>query len=103
MMSHHSLPNKSVTQRLVVSLIFKLFHRIGQVAPFTIGARLLPKNTFERYLECSVELIRLADITIPRSFFSEIFEHIRLYMFGNSSQEVFSTVAFIQAPVFVRS
>ena len=36
--------NKSLTQRLVLSLVSKVFDPIGLVAPFTVGARLLPKG-----------------------------------------------------------
>ena len=35
---------KSLTQRLVLSLVSKVFDPIGLVAPFTVGARLLLKN-----------------------------------------------------------
>ena len=106
-----STVTKSLTQRLVLSLVSKVFDPIGLVAPFTVGARLLlkdiwrvsgqhwdeelPKDTVERFLEWSVELPKLAAITIPRSYFSGNFEHLELHMFGDSSQEVFSAVAFL--------
>ena len=35
---------KSLTQRLVLSLVSKVFDPIGLVAPFTVGARLLLKD-----------------------------------------------------------
>ena len=35
---------KSLTQRLVLSLVSKIFDPIGLVAPFTVGARLLLKD-----------------------------------------------------------
>ena len=35
---------KSLTQRLVLSLVSKLFDPIGLVAPFTVGARLIIKD-----------------------------------------------------------
>ena len=85
------------------------------MAPFTVGARLLlkdiwrvsgqhwdeelSKDTVERFLEWSVELPKLAEITIPRSYFSGNFKHLELHMFGDSSQEVFSAVAFLRAQV----
>ena len=97
----------------------KVFDTIGLVAPFTVGARLLlkdiwrvsgqrwdeelPKDTVERFLEWSVELPKLAEITIPRSYFSGTFEDLELHMFGYSSQEVFSTVAFLRARVATSS
>ena len=36
--------NKKVTQRLVLSVVSKVFHPIGLVAPFTVTARLLLKD-----------------------------------------------------------
>ena len=36
--------SKAVTQRLVLSLIAKIFDPIGSVAPFTVTARLLLKD-----------------------------------------------------------
>ena len=110
-----STVTKSLTQRLVLSLVSKVFDPIGLVAPFTVGARLLlkdiwrvsgqhwdeelPKDTVERFPEWSVELPKLAEITIPRSYFSGNFKHLELPMFGDSSQEVFSAVAFLRAQV----
>ena len=106
---------KSLTQRLVLSLVSKVFDPIGLVAPFTVGAGLLlkdiwrvsgqhwdeelTKDTVERFLEWSVELPKLAEIPIPRSYSSGNFEHLELHMFGDSSQEVFSAVAFLRAQV----
>ena len=93
----------------------KVFVPIDLVAPFTFDARLLlkdiwrvsgqhwdkelPKNTIERFLEWSLELPKLAKITIPKSYFSGNFEHLELHMFGDSSQEVVSAVAFLRAQV----
>ena len=110
-----STVTKSLTQRLVWSLVSKVSDPIGLVAPFTVGARLLlkdiwrvsgqhwdeelPKDTVERFLEWSVELPKLAEITIPRSYFSGNFKQLELHMFGDSSQEVFSAVAFLRAQV----
>ena len=114
-----STVTKSLTQRLVLSLVSKVFDPIGLVAPFTVGARLLlkdiwrasrqhwdeelPKGTAERFLEWSVELPKLAAITTPRSYFSGNFEDLELHMFGDSSQEVFSAVAFLRARVTTSS
>ena len=71
-----STVTKSLTQRLVLNLVSKVFDPIGLVAPFTVGARLLlkdiwrvsgqhgdeelPKDTVERFLEWSVKLPKLA-------------------------------------------
>ena len=93
----------------------KVFDPIGLVAPFNVGAQLLlkdiwlvsgqhwdeelPKDTDERFLEWSAELPKLAKITITRSYFSGNFEYLEQHMFGDSSQEVFSAVAFLRAQV----
>ena len=106
---------KPSTQGLVLSLLSKVFDLLGLVAPFTVGAQLLlkdiwrvqeqhwdeelPKDNVERFLEWSTELTKLAEITIPRSYFSGNFKHLELLMFGNSSQEVFSANAFFRARV----
>ena len=89
------------------------------MALFTVGARLLlkniwlvrgqhwdeelPKRTVEKFLELSAELTKLAEITIPRSYFLRNFEQLELHMFGDSSQEVFSAVAFLQARIVTTS
>ena len=71
-----STVTKSLTQRLVLSLVSKVFDPIGLVAPVTVDVRLLlmdiwrvsrqhwveeiPKETVESFLEWSVELPKLA-------------------------------------------
>ena len=111
----NSTITKSLTQRLVLSLVSKVYDPIGLVAPFTVGARLtlkdiwrvngqswddeLPKDTVDRFLAWCVELPRLAEITIPRSYFSGPFQLLELHMFGDSSQDVFSAVGFLRAQV----
>ena len=73
--------NKSLTQRLVLSLVWKVFDRIGLVAPFTVGARLLlkdilrvieqqwddefPQELVQRFLVWSADLSKLENIKIP--------------------------------------
>ena len=59
-------------------------------------------KTLLKGVEWSVELPKLAEITIPRSYFSGNFEHLELHMFGDSSQ-VFSAVAFLRAQVTTSS
>ena len=103
---------KSLTQRLLLSLVSKVFDPIGLVAPFTVCDRLtlkdiwrfrgqhwdeeLTKDTVERLFEWSAEIPRLAEITIPRNYFTENLEHLELHMFGDTSQEVFKAVAFLR-------
>ena len=106
---------KSLTQRLVLSLVSKIFDPIGLVAPFTVGARLLlkdiwrvtgqqwdgelPQDMDQRFLVWSADLPKLENIKIPRSYSSGTFDKIELYMFGDSSQDIFSAVAFLRARV----
>ena len=72
---------KSLTQRLVLSLVSKVFDPIGFVAPFTVGAQLLsmdiwritgqqwddelPQNMVQRFLVWSADLPNLENIKIP--------------------------------------
>ena len=106
---------KSLTQRLVLSLVSKIFDPIGLVAPFTVGARLLlkdiwgvtgqqwdnelPQDIVQRFLVWSADLSKLENIKIPRSYLSGPFENIELHIFGDSSQDIFSAVAFLRAHV----
>ena len=115
----NSIITESLTQRLVLSLVSKVYNPIGLVAPFTVGARLilkdiwrvngqswddeLPKDTVDRFLAWCFELPRLAEIYIPRSYFSGQFQHLKLHMFGDSSQDVFSAVGFLRAQVICTS
>ena len=107
--------SNKVTQRLVFSLVAKVFDPIGLVAPFMFTARLLLKDIWRlsgqnwdntmttemmnRFEVRSSDLPKLCDITIPRSFFSEAFDQLELHVFGDSSQDVFSSVAFLRAKV----
>ena len=106
---------KSLTQRLVLSLVSKFFDPIGLVAPFTVGARLLLKNIWcitgqkwddehpqdmvYRFLVESANLSKLENIKTPRRYFSGHFDNIELHMFGESLQAIFSAVAFLRALV----
>ena len=106
---------KSFTQRLIRSLVSKVFDPFGLVAPFTVGARLLLKDIWrfsgqqwdeelrqdkvQRFLVWSADLPKLETIKIPRSYFSGPFDNIELHMFGDSSLDIFSAVAFLRARV----
>ena len=106
---------KFLTQRLVISLVSKVFDPIGLVAPFTVGARLLlkdiwlvtgqqwddelPQDMVKRFLAWSVDLPRLENIKIARSYFTGPFDNVELHMFGDISQDNFSAVAFLRARV----
>ena len=53
----------------------------------------------QRFLVWSADLSKLENIKIPRSYFSGPFDNIELHMFGDSSQDKFSAVAFLRARV----
>ena len=61
--------------------------------------KVLPKEMIERFESWSSELPKLGLMKIPRSYFSGSFEHLELHVFGDSSQKVFSAVAFLRALV----
>ena len=104
--------DRNVTQRVVLSLVAVVYDPIGVVALFTIKARPLlkdisrpngqqwddnlPDEIVKKFLEWSKELSTLNEITIRRSYFCETGETMELHVFGGSSQDAFSTVAFLQ-------
>ena len=101
----------NVTQRVVPSLVSAVYDPIGLVAPYTVKARLLlkdiwrlngqqwddelPPDLVTKFLAWSKELPTLNYITIPRAYFVGNIEALELHLFGDSSQEVFSAVAFL--------
>ena len=107
-----------VTQRIVLSLVSSVYDPIGLVAPYTVKARLLlkaiwrlsgqqwdddlPPEVVTKFLEWSEELPSLSDIAIPRAYFQGKVETLELHLFGDSSQDVFSAVAFLRAKVVKR-
>ena len=107
--------NKKLTQRVVLSVVSAVYDPIGLVAPFTVQARLLLKDIWRlsgqqwdddlpdeivtKFNEWSKELPTLSEIQIPRSYFEERVETLELHMFGDSSQDVFSAVAFLRGKV----
>ena len=107
--------SNKVTQRLVLSLVAKVFDPIGLVASFTVTARLLLKDIWRligknsdntvpiemmnRFKVWSLDLPKLCNLTILRSLFSGVFDQLELHIFGDSSQDVLSLVAFLRASV----
>ena len=107
--------NRPVTQRVVLSLVSAVYDPIGLVAPYTVKARLLlkdiwrlsgqqwdnnlPDDVSQTFLEWAAELPKLSEITIPRCYFRGTKESVELHVFGDSSQDVFSAVAFLRARV----
>ena len=106
---------RNVTQMVVLSLVSAVYDPIGLVAPYTIQARLLlkdiwrlscqrwdddlPPDLVTKFLEWSKELPTLSDIAIPRAYFAGEIEVLELHLLCNSSQEVFSVLAFLRAKV----
>ena len=115
----NSTITESLTQRLVLSLVSKVYDPVGLVAPFTVGAQFilkdiwrvngqiwndeLPKDTVDRFLAWCFQLPRLAEINIPRSYFSRPFQHLELHIFGDSWQDVFRAVGVLRAQVSCNS
>ena len=97
---------------MVLSLVPNLYDTFGLVAPDTVLARLLLKDIWElsgqqwdddrpheivtKFNEWSKVLKSLSEIQIPRSYSEEQDESLELHMFGDSSQDVFSAVAFLR-------
>ena len=106
---------RTVTQRVVLSLVSAVYDPIGLVAPYTVKARLLlkdiwrlsgqkwddllPEVTVTKFLDWSSELGTLGELVIPRSYFQQNVECLELHMFGDSSQDVFSAVAFLRGKI----
>ena len=115
--SHETNPdlNRPVTQRVVLSLVSAVYDSIGVVAPYTITTRLLlkdvwrlsgqqwdnnlPEDICKNFLDWAEELPTLSTISIPRCFFQGNLETAELHIFGDSSQNAFSAVAYLRAKV----
>ena len=57
----------------------------------------LPDDNSKKFLEWTAELPNLSEITILRCYFCGTVESVELHVFGDSSQAVFSAVAFLRA------
>ena len=107
--------NRPVTQRVVLSLVSAVYDPIGLVSPYTLTARLLlrdiwrlngqqwdnnlPDEICKKFLDWAEELPTLGEITIPRCYFQGNTESVELHIFGDSSQNAFSAVAYLRAKV----
>ena len=76
--------NRTLTQKIILSLVSAVYDPIGLVAPYTVAARLLlkdiwrlqgqqwddnlPGDTVTKFIEWSKELETLSQIEIPRSY-----------------------------------
>ncbi len=114
--NRHAGLNKTVerrlTQRLILSLASSVFDPIGLVAPFTVRARLilkeiwrlhgqswddeLPESINNKFHEWCEDLPKLGELSVPRCFFQKPPSEYELHMYGDSSQEAFSAVAFLR-------
>ena len=102
--------NRTLTQRVVLSLVLAVYDPIGLVAPYTVKTWLLSKDIWrlngqqwddnlpdhiaDKFLEWSDELTGLTETTIRRRYVDEQLEKVELHIFGDRSQNVFSSVAF---------
>ena len=59
----------------------------------------MPDDIVTKFTDWSSELGSLSEIFIPRSYFKRNFELLELHMFGDSSQDVFSAVAFLRGKI----
>ena len=103
----------SVTQRSVLSFVSSVFDPIGLVAPYTVRASLLLKDIWRlsgqqwddplpielcrRFTEWHSGLPVLGQLKIPRCYFDFSVDEVELHMFGDSSLDVFCSVAFLRA------
>ena len=97
---------RPVTQRVVSILVSAVYDSIGLVAPYTVTARLLlkdlwrlPENICRKFLDWAEELPTLSTVTIPRCYFQGNIEKSELHIFGDSSQNALSEVAYLRAEV----
>ena len=107
--------NRTVTQRVVLSLVSAVYDPIGLVAPYTVKTRLLlkdiwrlsgqkwddllPEDLVTKFLDWSSDLGTLSELVIPRSYFQQNVQCLELHMFGDSSQDVVSAVAFLRGKI----
>ena len=105
--------DKAITQRTVLSFTSSVFDNVRLVAPYTVRARLLLKNTWkishqswddelpedtrDKFLEWHSGLPLIVQLTIPRCYFTEAVDQIELHMIDDSSQDVFCAVGFLHA------
>ena len=104
----------TVTQRVVLSLVSSVYDPIKLVAPYTVKARLLLKDTWRlsgqqygdlppdivtKFLDWTQELPTLSDIAVDRAYFQGKVEALERHIFGDSSHDVFSAVVFLRGKV----
>ena len=91
---------RTVTRRVVLSVVSAVYDPIGLVALYTVKARLLSKDIWRlssqkwddvlpddivtKFADWSSGLGSLSEINIPRSYFQGNVERLELHMFGDS-------------------
>ena len=103
------------TQKIILSLVSSVYDPTRLVAPYTVKTRLLLKDIWRlsgqqwdddkppevapKFFNWSEELPGLSDIVILRAYFQRLVVTLELHLFGDSSQDMFSAVAFLRAKV----
>ena len=101
---------KPITQRIVLSYVSSVFDRIGLVARYTVRVRLLRKDIWrisgqqwdetlsgeiqEKFIERHTLLPTLGRLKTSRCFFDIPVDQVELHIIGDSSQDVFCSVAY---------
>ena len=105
--------NRTLTQRVVLSLVSAVYDPIGLVAPCNVKTRLLliyiiwrlsvqqwddnlPDHIVDNFIEWIDKLTMLIEITIHRKTFNGQEVKLELRIFGESCQDVFLSVAFLR-------
>ena len=107
--------NRTVTRRIVLNLVSGVYDPIGLVPPYTVKSRVLlkdiwrlsgqkwddivPDDIVTKFLDWSFELETVSELKVPRNFFQQKVERLEFHMFWDSSQDVFSAVAFLRGKV----
>ena len=60
---------------------------------------ILPDDMVAKFRDWNSDLGTLRELWIPRRYFQQKVERLELHMFGDSSEDVFSAVAFLRGKV----
>ena len=95
--------NKKLTERVVLSVVSAVVERLLLKDIWRLSGQQwdddLRDEIVTKFNDWSKELPTLSEIQIPRSYFEERVETFELHIFGDSSQDVFSAVAFLRRKV----
>ena len=101
------------TKRRLLSLVSKVFDPLGMITPFTIRAKILLQELWQRGMDWDdrldddikdewslwkAELSQLKDVTIPRCFGTgaDSSSHIDIYGFGDASPKAYGAAVYIR-------